>query len=70
MLDEQRYAEGSGAQWGPGAKYGHYGLNFPENLDNATFLGLDVPHLETLAFLDPGILLDNCISATIPLRYF
>ncbi|KAK7102363.1 protein DD3-3-like [Littorina saxatilis] len=54
LLRAQQYAEGSGWRFGPGGKYGHWGVNYPMHLNNVTFLGLDRKSLETLAFLDPG----------------
>lgn len=52
LLGSQRYPEGRGWAFGPGGKYGHYGVNYPMHLNNVTFL--DRPSMETLAFLNPG----------------
>lgn len=54
LLSAQMYPEGSGRQFGPGMKYGHYGNNYPMHLDNATFLGLSREDRENLAFNAPG----------------
>lgn len=54
LLRAQQYPEGSGWRFGPGAKYGHYGVNYPMHLNIVTFLGFSRGDMETLAFLDPG----------------
>lgn len=54
LLNNQVYPEGRGVSFGPGQKYGHYGLNYPMHLDNATFLGLSRQDRENLAFNAPG----------------
>ena len=54
LLRSQQYPEGSGWRFGPGGKYGHYGLNYPMHLNNVTFLGLNRDSLESLAFLESG----------------
>ncbi|XP_071142451.1 protein DD3-3-like isoform X1 [Mytilus edulis] len=54
LLNSQVYPEGNGVQFGPGAKYGHYGTNYPMHLDNSTFLGLSREDRESLAFNVPG----------------
>lgn len=54
LLNSQVYPEGNGVQFGPGAKYGQYGTNYPMHLDNSTFLGLSREDRENLAFNVPG----------------
>lgn len=54
LLGAQQYPEGAGWRFGPGGKYGHYGVNYPMHLNNVTFLGFSRADMETLAFLDPG----------------
>lgn len=48
------YPEGSKSENMQGINYGHYGVNYPMTLDNATFLGLSAEDALTLAFVDPG----------------
>ena len=54
LLNSPVYPEGNGVQFGPGPKFGQYGLNYPMHLDNGTFLGLSRSDAESLAFNAPG----------------
>ena len=48
MLEEPRYEEGSMPRT---SLYGQWGLNYPQHLDNTTFLGFNRTDMDTLAFL-------------------
>ncbi|XP_041348275.1 protein DD3-3-like [Gigantopelta aegis] len=54
LLAAQKYPEGNGVAYGPGERFGHFGVNYPMHLSNTTFLGLSNRSMETLAFSDPG----------------
>lgn len=54
VLASQNYPEGNGVAYNPGPKYGHYGNNYPMNLNNVTFLGLSRTDIESLAIMSPG----------------
>ncbi|XP_071081858.1 protein DD3-3-like [Haliotis cracherodii] len=54
LLSAKKYPEGSGASFGPGAKRGHFGVNYPEHVTNDTFLGLGRNDVEKLALLTTG----------------
>lgn len=54
-LTQQIYPEGTpGKAVSAELKYGHWGNNCPNNLDNVTFLGFSRQDLEKLALLYPG----------------
>ena len=50
----QAYAEGTGAAYEPGAKFGHWGRSYPEWVKNSTFLGMSQEDLMSLALLTPS----------------
>ncbi|CAG5125430.1 unnamed protein product [Candidula unifasciata] len=54
LLGSQVYPEGIENAKSRGINYGHYGVNYPMSIDNATFLSLSEEDALTLAFLDPG----------------
>lgn len=54
LLTGQNYAEGTGVYYAPYGVSGQYGNSYPQNLGNATFLGLDEQMLINMAVLQPG----------------
>lgn len=54
LLRNKNYPEGNGVQYGPAPTYGHYGNNYPVNINESKFLGFTEEDLIKLAFLEPG----------------
>ncbi|GFO44396.1 protein dd3-3-like [Plakobranchus ocellatus] len=54
LLKSQVYPEGDGKINYPGGKFGHFGVNYPMDAANSTFLGLSKEDAITLAYCDPG----------------
>lgn len=55
VLQESRaYSEDSGQFWTGVEKFGHWGRSYPEQLDDASLLGLSRAQRQMLALLSPG----------------